>query len=151
MLRSSGIVARTWGWCAMSDELKPCPFCGGEARAFRCEESGTFDVQCQRCGAIPFIGSRTSEKKTMADVIAAWNARTAVTDEQFAMAVHDGEAWQKVRTCQMVDLENVRWDDYAPVANGARRCSSCGKLFIRNGDVPRPNYCPNCGAKVIPC
>lgn len=114
----------------MSEELKPCPFCGGEARAFRCEESGTFDVQCQQCGAIPFIGSRTSEKKTMDDVIAAWNARAE-------------------RTCQMVELENVSWEKYEGVADGARRCSLCGAIFIRNGDVLRPNYCPSCGAKVV--
>ena len=35
----------------MSDELKPCPFCGGEARAFYSEEGGTFDVRCPGCGA----------------------------------------------------------------------------------------------------
>lgn len=55
------------------------------------------------------------------------------------------------QTCEMIELENVRWDKYEGVADGARRCSLCGALFIRNGDVTRPNYCPNCGAKVIPC
>lgn len=128
----------------MSDELKPCPFCGGEARAFRCEESGTFDVQCQQCGAIPFIGSRTSEKKTMADVIAAWNARAAVTDEQFSLAVHDGEAWQAVRECRDVGTSSNFF-----------RCSSCGCEIMRCVDGWKPlymgevNYCPNCGAKVV--
>lgn len=128
----------------MGDELKPCPFCGGEARAFRCEESGTFDVQCQQCGAIPFIGSRTSERKTMADVIAAWNARAAVTDEQFSLAVHDGEAWQVVRTC-----ENVL--DHSPCHF---ECSECG-FSVRtvpdgaaDWQTPFWRYCPNCGAKV---
>ena len=137
----------------MIDELKRCPFCGGEARAFRCEESGTFDVQCQQCGAIPFIGSRTSEKKTMADVIAAWNARAAVTDEQFAIAVHDGEAWQRVRTCRptpsiMNDVEHIvvqrvgssefqlKWP--------YQRCSECSADFPEGS-----RYCPGCGAKVV--
>lgn len=119
----------------MSDELKPCPFCGGEARAFRCEESGTFDVQCQRCGAIPFIGSRTSEKKTMADVIAAWNARTAVTDEQFAMAVHDGRAWQVVRECE--------WrSEY----DGENFVAECGATIF--WEPPTPPHCPYCGGRV---
>lgn len=120
----------------MSDELKVCPFCGGEARAFRCEESGTFDVQCQQCGAIPFIGSRTSERKTMADVIAAWNARAAVTDEQFAMAIHNGEAWQRVRTCRYEPKVHGHYEDWT--------CSICG--HIENNGIG--NYCPNCGAKI---
>ena len=129
----------------MGDELKPCPFCGGEARAFRCEESGTFDVQCQQCGAIPFIGSRTSERKTMADVIAAWTARAAVTDEQFSRAVHDGRVWQKVRTC-----ENVL--DHSPCAF---ECSECGFSVRTVPDGPADwqtpfwRHCPNCGAKVV--
>lgn len=129
----------------MSDELKHCPFCGGAAKAFYCEESGTFDVQCQQCGAIPFIGSRTSERKTMADVIAAWNARAAVTDEQFSLAVHDGRVWQKVRTC-----ENVL--DHSPCAF---ECSECGFSVRTVPDGPADwqtpfwRHCPNCGAKVV--
>lgn len=129
----------------MSDELKVCPFCGGEARAFRCEESGTFDVQCQQCGAIPFIGSRTSEKKTMADVIAAWNTRAAVTDEQFAMAVHDGRALQAVRECK---LEECRWDNGQ--CTWGCRCTACGDKFEHTSGITW-NFCPNCGAKVEPC
>lgn len=126
----------------MSEELKTCPFCGGEARAFRCEESGTFDVQCQQCGAIPFIGSRTSEKKTMADVIAAWNSRAAVTDEQFSLAVHDGRVWQAVRECLM-----------SPARGGGWYCSECS-VWVAPGPMANatehlaPRYCPNCGAKV---
>ena len=55
-------------------ELKPCPFCGGQAKAFYCEESGTFDVQCQACGAIPYIGYRRSGMSPD-KVIEAWNRR----------------------------------------------------------------------------
>lgn len=99
----------------MSDELKPCPFCGGEAKAFYCEESGTFDVQCQQCGAIPFIGSRTSEKKTMDDVIAAWNARAAVTDEQFAQDVHE---WALAR---MEGCDEPEWSMYSGIVDAIGR------------------------------
>ena len=99
----------------MSDELKLCPFCGGEAKAFYCEESGTLDVQCQQCGAIPFIGSRTSEKKTMADVIAAWNTRAAVTDEQFAQAVHE---WALAR---MEGCDEPEWSMYSGIVDAIGR------------------------------
>lgn len=133
------------------DYFKPCPHCKNASNIklveYRPNCSGA--VVCGQCGARGPKAKNDHKRGWKEKAAAAWNARAAVTDEQFTMAVHDGEAWQKVRTCQMVDLENVRWDDYAPVANGARRCSSCGKLFIRNGDVPRPNYCPNCGAKVV--
>ena len=110
----------------MSDELKPCPFCGGEARAFYSEEGGTFDVQCQRCGAIPFIGSRTSEIRTLDGVIAAWNARAE-------------------RTC-----DNLL--DHSPCAF---ECSECGFSVRTVPDGPADwqtpfwRHCPNCGAKVV--
>lgn len=81
------------------ESMKPCPFCGGEARAFRCEESGTFDVQCHQCGAIPFIGSRTSERKTMADVIAAWNTRAALAAVLVPLGIVCWVAMDEVRRC----------------------------------------------------
>lgn len=104
--------------------LKVCPFCGGEAKAFYCEESGTFDVQCQQCGAIPFIGSRTSEKKTMADVIAAWNARAE-------------------RTCRNTDTVPDDGSGFYPSPH--LRCSECGASYALTDYA---YYCPNCGAKV---
>ncbi len=73
----------------------------------------------------------------MADVIAAWNARAAVTDGQFAMAVHNGEAWQRVRTCLKVPGK-MHYGERRP------KCSECGYGL---GDS-RWAYCPSCGAKV---
>ena len=58
----------------MSETIRSCPFCGGEARAFHCEASGMFDVQCQTCGAMPFVGSRRGGM-TPEEVVAAWNRR----------------------------------------------------------------------------
>lgn len=126
----------------MSDELKPCPFCGGEARAFRCEESGTFDVQCQQCGAIPFIGSRTSERKTMADVIAAWNARAEHTFrigwrgqvlETESSVDCDGEYYCTACGAALPTWADGAWDDYQAA---------------RFEGEPPFRHCPNCGAKV---
>ena len=42
-------------------ELKPCPFCGGEAEAVH-EINGMWTVECTKCGAL-------------VDGIAAWNTR----------------------------------------------------------------------------
>lgn len=120
----------------MGDELKPCPFCGGEAKAFFCEESGTYDVQCQQCGALPFLGRKrgSGRFKSMDDVIAAWNRRTE-------------------RTCrpEVCDDGAVAWGVY---------CSECGYRFAGpygKREVPEhmagrrdimPRYCTSCGARV---
>ena len=136
MLRSSESVARTWGWCAMSDELKPCPFCGGEAMLF--DAVGEMWACCKTCLA----SSRMHSDPIKA--AAAWNARAAVTDEPFATAVHDGRVWQVVRECHD-----------AGTSSNFFRCSSCGCEIMRCVDGWKPlymgdvNYCPNCGAKVV--
>ncbi len=119
----------------MSEELKPCPFCGGEAKAFYCEESGTYDVQCQSCGAVPYIGNRRSGSlRSMEDVVAAWNRRAERTCRPFV--ADDGAG---------------AWGVY---------CSECGYRFAGpygKREVPEhmatrrdimPRYCPNCGARV---
>jgi Lar family restriction alleviation protein len=50
----------------MDNELKPCPFCGGEAWI---DERGCFIVYCLGCGT----GSNAFD--TEAQAIAAWNLR----------------------------------------------------------------------------
>jgi len=67
----------------MEIELKPCPFCGGEAY-FRTpqKEKGTAmcsaSVECKKCGAMPYAilvyeGLLETEKKEAA--AKAWNRR----------------------------------------------------------------------------
>lgn len=118
-------------------KLLNCPFCGREARLIRADDEDPASVSCD-CGCEIVYSDD-------ADAIAAWNARAAVTDEQFAMAVHDGEAWQVVRTC-----ENVL--DHSPCAF---ECSECGFSVRTVPDGPADwqtpfwRHCPNCGAKVV--
>jgi Lar family restriction alleviation protein len=51
----------------MSEELKPCPFCGGKPRI-----DPTFgDVICDGCGLI----MEGKEGDSKADVLIAWNRR----------------------------------------------------------------------------
>lgn len=54
----------------MREELKPCPFCGCEAKII--QFLGSYTIHCSKCGGMtdPYR-SRTREK-----AIEAWNRRT---------------------------------------------------------------------------
>lgn len=64
-------------------------------------------------------------------------------DGQFALAVHDRRAWQRVRKCEM-----------SPARGGGWYCSECS-VWVAPGPMANatehlaPRYCPNCGAKVV--
>lgn len=179
----------------MSDELKRCPFCGGEAHV-EGARTRLADLICDTDGATqksvadavgccpqsvakmehwPAPGCSRRIAEGLADYFGttpdalfersrwfkgiivcggcgatarnetAWNTRAAVTDEQFATAVHDGEAWKRVRECRMSHARGGGW-----------YCSGCG-VWVAPGPMANatehlaPRYCPNCGAKVAPC
>lgn len=146
----------------MSDELKPCPFCGNEVLAIMARRLATYEpdniktvtgvAMCADCGAEMRVNLTVrldmsddmAEEEIRRELRERWNARAVVTDEQFAMAVHDGETWQKVRECRDVGTSSNFF-----------RCSSCGCEIMRCVDGWKPlymgeiNYCPNCGAKVV--
>ena len=146
----------------MSDELKPCPHCGNGSLLVIAREASIqplpdvkmFEgmVLCEECGGEIFLRHKT-RSDTPDDVGAdemrdalreRWNARAALTDEQFSLAVHDGEAWQRVQECHD-----------ASTSSNFFRCSSCGCEIMHCVDGWKPlymgevNYCPNCGAKVV--
>lgn len=129
----------------MSDELKPCPFCGGKptfvhatsediGNGYVCRTLAV--ISCDHC--MFDMAGETDE-----DATAAWNDRAAVTDGQFAMAVHDGEAWQRVRECRNIGFETG--DDF--------KCSACGEAYNESDDMAMPasriDWCFSCGAKVV--
>ena len=125
----------------MSDELKPCPWeKPGEHHDLEMVDVGALVwVRCATCMAAgPCDDSR--EK-----AVAAWNARAAVADEQFAMDVHDGSVWQKVRTCHAVLKSELCYlPDDPPEVDEFHECSECGEVFPYGPE----GYCPRCGAKV---
>ena len=108
----------------MSEELKPCPFCGGEAHiAERLTYGGKLYGACcygTLCpGSEPFPWCLDYE-----DAADAWNRRAE-------------------RTCRMV---RARWDDGECV--WGCRCTACGDRFTyETGTTWR--YCPACGARVV--
>lgn len=96
------------------EELKPCPFCGGEEIMFEWE-ANYVSAFCEKCG------SRAAFKTSLEEAAASWNARTE-------------------RTCKQVITEHN--DGMMPPF--IVHCSECGAQWGYT-----PNYCPNCGVKVV--
>lgn len=63
----------------MSEELKPCPFCGGKAYFEDPGETDDYGVSCEKCGAFVIFGNDgcTQSKKEAA---AGWNKRAQETN-----------------------------------------------------------------------
>ena len=127
----------------MSDELKVCPFCGGDARIHSKVLAEGFDsgywAVCDECGKGDTLPHESEEEAAV-----AWNARAAVADEQFAMAVHDGRALQRVRECHMVSVSL-----YDEEGVDGIECDECGWSDVHEWYDPMPEFCPSCGAKVV--
>ena len=102
----------------MMDELKPCPFCGGEAST-RLFYKGKYRVHCNACDA-----HSGDVCDTEADAIDAWNTRAE-------------------RTCTQIDVTDTR----KPYTTHMTECSECGGVLALD-EYRAPNYCPQCGAKV---
>jgi hypothetical protein len=117
------------------NELKHCPFCGGEA-----------DISDEGTGTEPFrywvyclnnacFVEGTATYATEAQAIEAWNTRA----EQTCTVTYDfncsncGKQIGVVRNCEMYET-----------CDGQQAWKS---LDHKVCDVP--NYCPNCGAKVV--
>ena len=146
----------------MSDELKPCPLCGGEVRIHRSTDGQVDGIVCDECLLTLEAVNILPEWHTLDELVQRWSARAAVTDEQFARAIHDGAVWQVVRECRFA-LEEDRDMLAEKAACGPGEfvtqdmpdllwtCSACGEQY-RNGLDALPGWlkhCPNCGAKVV--
>lgn len=118
----------------MSEELRPCGFCGhDEARVIVVDE--VTDAGCDEAtvplyaASCPYCGACGPMALSKGEAIDAWNRRAE-------------------RTCQIVVSI-----DRSPASYGGRvhRCSSCGKALpgalFRNGWT-QLDYCPRCGARV---
>ena len=94
---------------------------------------------CDECGKGDTLPHESEE-----EAAAAWNARAAVADEQFSLAVNDGEAWQKVRTCGQPR-------GFIPCDSDSFGSMSFAELWCEHCDIeldPEWQFCPSCGAKI---
>ena len=129
--------------------LKPCPFCGGEARfhdygaraaaiARRERIPLVAMVECPRCGAGTSFNDGTPPTEDRAREL--WNRRTE-------------------RTCRWVWVESWRDDEAGRECDYANWALDCGCWdgwdrelhdFDDPCEPPREwNFCPRCGARVV--
>lgn len=115
----------------MSNELKPCPFCGGEAEYGANSVQGYEYVRCASCKARTWSCYETKEQAAQ-----AWNTRAERTCE--IVRCETGEPAE-------YDCDEVLW-----------HCESCHEevaiyAYNENGDTwaDKPSFCPNCGSKVV--
>lgn len=113
----------------MGEVLMPCPFCGGEAEMYG--ESMMAIVTCKQCH-VHTKGYTSARRATE-----AWNTRAAVTDNDFAIAVHDGELWVKVKKPTWSESGGYRCECGAMLRGFKRRCPDCGAWMDYDGVGPK--------------
>ncbi len=109
--------------------LRSCPFCGGEAKL---KHDHRWPYGCDRAIDACIVVCTNMDcniydadgvyYRTEAEAVKAWNTRTE-------------------RTCHETTIDKF-----------FRGCDSCGymwEVFYGIGKRECPNYCPNCGAKVV--
>ena len=99
----------------MSDELKPCPLCGGEVRIYRRTDGQVDGIVCDECLLTLEAVNILPEWHTLDELVQRWNARAAVTDEQFSMAVYE---WALAR---MEGCDEPEWSMYSGIVDAIGR------------------------------
>ena len=101
------------------DELRPCPFCGGEAQVVRKPYETKFCVGCGDDACLGFSGLGWLYE-TEEQAAAAWNRRA----ERTCRIVRVQPGWWECDACG----RSIRWDLDEP---------------------PHVHYCPRCGARAV--
>lgn len=117
------------------NELKPCPFCGGNARLTIWTPTAA-SISCIMCGA-------HFNTYTEAEAIEAWNTRANDIPEPKKVVTDDTDALTP-RTCHLLQ--------HGPIAEIPTMycwsCSECGFGWHHSIYDRQFSYCPNCGRTV---
>lgn len=107
----------------MSEELKPCPFCGGSEIYVEEYEHHPGAVRWRVFCAGCMAGIDTGTRQSMGQAVPDWNRRAELT-------------------CRMEYAGEVP----PQVKYGCYFCSKCGSPIYSDKE---PSYCLYCGAKVV--
>ena len=150
-------------------ELKPCPFCGGEAHTYK---NNLWHVACERAhnGCVTM-----SAFITEAEAVEAWNTRTPEQEISAALGGNENRISERLRSVAS-DMRNIgassmtshelfaywarevdKAADLAATLGGGEceiiykgdlvwECQSCNEQMRITSDSP--NFCPNCGKAV---
>lgn len=116
---------KNWSWRMTRTEttqLKPCPFCGKEARVTRNSFDGRFYCECSDDNCEGYWGMYRTES----EAIASWNTRAERTCENTAR--HKGYGF----TCSECGGRDEEPNDYG------------NSVYFSEWE-----FCPHCGAKVV--
>ena len=125
----------------MTDEttLLPCPLCGSKGTMHEIESGyGTdYAICCNYKGCrLSEVPNHNHSSKTEAEAVAAWNARTERTCKP------QGE-WERVSQTQ--EIRHIYCECGEELGTDERASAP----FAIETKAYLPNYCPNCGAKVV--
>ena len=108
----------------MSDELKPCPFCGGDAVFDDCDD-GSGGIRCSKCGFQPLIHASWGKNKNRQQAISEWNRRPEPTKySPCTFTVIDRE------TGTQADCERIAKEEWA---KGLIACDIAGWALLEDG------------------
>lgn len=160
----------------MTDELEPCPFCGGEAETcsyyFEEKDMTSWQVRCKgrpcKVERPCYTADSFISFATEAEAVEAWNTRAErmpqnVTDAWNDWGVNvfnddeldDFGRFEKIyKVCQEI-VEPIEFTCHVMELGGLQGsvpillCRACGEPNYARADGSVWNYCPCCGAKVV--
>ena len=131
----------------MSEELKPCPFCGGDAELSHVLASvgrNYFAVECaDKRGCRVVVSSRAA---TEAEAIAAWNTRSESDGERVREAEDRGYKRAAKMIAALVADAMIYEDSYGVVGSEFPCCMACNA-----GGAPGINFTHQANCVVLKC